>query len=51
VIARANGVDRILMICDEDNAGSRTVIEACGGQLESVVEDARPALIRRYWIG
>jgi predicted acetyltransferase len=51
VIARANGVDRVLMICDEDNAGSRTVIEACGGQLESVVEDARPALIRRYWIG
>jgi predicted acetyltransferase len=51
VIARANGVDRILMICDEDNAGSRTVIEACGGQLESGVEDTRPALIRRYWIG
>jgi predicted acetyltransferase len=51
VIARANGVDRVLMICDEDNAGSRTVIEACGGQFESVVEDARSTPIRRYWIG
>ena len=32
VIARAVGVDRVLMICDEDNAGSRAVIEACGGE-------------------
>ena len=30
VIARANGVGRVLMICDKDDAGSRTVIEACG---------------------
>ena len=50
VIARANGVGRVLMICDEGNAGSRTVIEACGGRLESVVKDARATPIRRYWI-
>lgn len=50
VIARANGVGRVLMICAEDNAGSRAVIEACGGRLESVVEDVRAASIRRYWI-
>jgi len=49
VIARANGVDRVLMICDEDNTGSRAVIEACGGQLESV-EVVRGTPIRRYWI-
>jgi len=36
------------MICDDDNAGSRTVIEACGGQLEPV-EDVRGTSIRRYW--
>ena len=30
VIARANGVDRVLVYCDEDNAGSRAVIESCG---------------------
>ena len=51
VIARANGVGRALVICDEDNAGSRGVIEACGGQLESIAEIAPAApRIRRYWI-
>ncbi|MCW2906488.1 MAG: acetyltransferase, family [Actinomycetia bacterium] len=52
IIARANGVGRVLVICDEDNAGSRGTIEACGGQLESIVEIAASApRIRRYWIG
>jgi predicted acetyltransferase len=51
IIARANGVGRVLVICDDDNAGSRAVIEACGGQLESVVQIAVTAPpIRRYWI-
>jgi predicted acetyltransferase len=51
IIARAEGVDRVLVTCDEDNAGSRTVIESCGGQLESVVDssDGGPPK-RRYWI-
>ena len=51
VIARANGVGRVLVICNEDNAGSRTVIEACGGQFESAGQDDRGRPIRRYWIG
>jgi len=51
IIARANGVGRALLICDEDNAGSRAVIEACGGQLEAIVQNAPEApRIRRYWI-
>ena len=52
VIARAAGVGRVLVTCDEDNIGSRTVIESCGGELESVVAtgDGLPP-IRRYWIG
>jgi predicted acetyltransferase len=51
IIARAEGIDRVLVTCDEDNAGSRTVIESCGGQLESVVNtgDGLPPK-RRYWI-
>jgi predicted acetyltransferase len=51
VIARAAGVGRVLVTCDEDNLGSRTVIERCGGQLESVVDlnDGRGPK-RRYWI-
>ena len=52
IIARAAGVDRVLVTCDEDNAGSRTVIESCGGQLDSVLDmgDGLPPK-RRYWIG
>jgi predicted acetyltransferase len=51
IIARANGVDRVLMYCDEDNAGSRAVIESCGGKLDCVTAiAAQPTPICRYWI-
>lgn len=51
IVARAAGVDRVLVICDEGNAGSATVIEAGGGTLESIIETApgEPRK-RRYWI-
>lgn len=51
IIARAAGVGRVLLFCDDDNAGSAAVIEACGGRLESVVRTApgTPPK-RRYWI-
>jgi predicted acetyltransferase len=55
VIARAEGVERVLVTCDDDNLASIAVIEACGGRLdpdqptaETAVEPA--ALMRRYWI-
>jgi predicted acetyltransferase len=49
VVARADGVDRALVTCDDDNIGSATVIEANGGVLEDVIEcDGVP--LRRYWI-
>jgi len=51
VIARANGVDRVLLTCDDDNAGSIAVIERCGGRLDSVIRLEDSAIpIRRYWI-
>jgi predicted acetyltransferase len=51
VIARASGIDRVLVTCDDGNIGSIAVIEACGGQLDSVIEIAPQApRIRRYWI-
>jgi predicted acetyltransferase len=51
VIARANGVERVLVNCDDDNVGSAAVIEACGGRLDSVTQaSSGTALIRRYWI-
>ena len=50
-VAGAVGVDRVLVCCDDDNAGSIAVIERCGGELESVTSaSATGTLTRRYWI-
>ncbi|MBB5893968.1 GNAT family N-acetyltransferase [Kutzneria kofuensis] len=43
--ARELGIDRALITCDEDNIGSRRVIEANGGVLEFAGDG-----IRRYWL-
>ena len=37
IIARANGVEQVLVTCDDDNLGSIAVIEACGGRLDCVI--------------
>src|ERR1700722_12433558 len=39
-IIRSLGVDRVLIFCDDDNAGSAAVIESNGGELESVSRTA-----------
>ena len=44
-LARALGIDGVLLTCDEDNAGSRATIEKNGGRYE----DTRNGK-RRYWI-
>ena len=43
------GVKEVLLTCDEDNLGSRNVIESQGGVLENSVE-YKSGFIRRYWI-
>lgn len=45
------GVERVLVTCADDNAGSAATIEACGGVLENVVQDGDGRPTRRYWIG
>ncbi len=51
VVARAGGVRDVLLTCAVDNVGSRTVIERCGGEFESVVHDRQEGVDkRRYWI-
>jgi predicted acetyltransferase len=51
IIARAFGTDRALVVCDDDNTASATVIERCGGVLESTLHSSRGGqLVRRYWI-
>jgi predicted acetyltransferase len=49
-LARGLGITSALVTCDDDNVGSRTVIESCGGVLESVGPSERPAgvAVRRY---
>ena len=44
-MARELGIERALVTCDEDNAGSRATIERNGG----IYEDTRNGK-RRYWI-
>ena len=43
--ARALGLERVLLTCDEDNAASRRTIERCGGVFDRMADDRR-----RYWI-
>lgn len=49
VVARAVGVDRVLVTCDDSNVGSITTIERCGGRLDPYWPLAEPHT-RRYWI-
>jgi predicted acetyltransferase len=49
-VAHQEGVDRVLVICDENNVGSATVIERCGGVLEGRATSDEGRVIRRYWI-
>ncbi|NNN00401.1 MAG: GNAT family N-acetyltransferase [Acidimicrobiaceae bacterium] len=49
-IARENGVQRVLVTCDDRNVASARVIERCGGVLEQVVAaDSTDVAFRRYW--
>lgn len=51
LIAAGFGIDRALVTCDDDNAGSARVIERRGGVLEDVVESgSHSAGKRRYWV-
>jgi len=50
MIARCEGVDRVLVTCDERNVGSATVIERAGGILEDIRLDPSGVPRRRYWI-
>ena len=52
VIARARGVDRVLVTCDDTNAASRATIERCGGRLDAdrPTFDTGNEIVRRYWI-
>jgi predicted acetyltransferase len=51
IIARAHGVGSALLNCDEDNRGSISVIERCGGRRDPQwLSTPGPVPKRRYWI-
>jgi predicted acetyltransferase len=50
VVARAEGVDAVLVTCDDDNPASAVVIERAGGVLDDVRRAPDGTKMRRYWI-
>jgi len=48
--AKKIGLSRVLITCDEDNMGSRKIIESSGGRLRDTVSEKQGKLTRRYWI-
>jgi len=50
VIARERGIQPILVTCDDNNYGSRSIIESCGGVLDSIELTVGGSPCRRYWI-
>jgi predicted acetyltransferase len=51
VVARAEGVDPVLLVCDEHNDTSAALIVAAGGVEEEPFRDEDGAVHRRFWIG
>ncbi len=52
VVIRAEGVDPVLVACDDDNVASSRTIERNGGVLESIAPPnyGEAESVRRYWI-
>ncbi|MCL9782006.1 GNAT family N-acetyltransferase [Vibrio sp. S4M6] len=49
--AQSLGIDSIMVTADDDNVGSRKVIEANGGRLENIVKSLDGDVqVARYWI-
>ena len=50
-IAKAAGIHNVLVTCDENNIGSKKIIEHNGGQFENAVHiDGSSVKTFRYWI-
>ena len=49
-VARQEGMDRVLVTCDEHNEGSRQTILSNGGRMEDTRYAANGLGVQRYWI-
>jgi predicted acetyltransferase len=50
IIARSEGIDDVLVTCDDDNLASAAIIERLGGVMEDIRDDPEGPPKRRYWI-
>jgi predicted acetyltransferase len=50
IIARSEGIDDILVTCDEDHVVSAHIIEQLGGALDDIRTEPDGQSKRRYWI-
>ena len=50
VVARAEGVERVLLVCDEPNTASVAVILGSGGVEEAPFVDELGEVHRRFWV-
>ncbi len=48
-LAKARGIRRLLITCEDGNPASACVLEKNGFQLENIVRSAAGTAIRRYW--
>ena len=48
-IARADGIEEVVVTCDVGNVGSAAVIERCGGVLDSVADDPVEGVAKRRY--
>src|SRR5438128_907252 len=49
-LAPAEGLDRVLLVCVDDNLASIKTIERHGGVLEQTVSGDGGVRVRRYWV-
>ena len=50
-IAKTAGIHNVLVTCDENNIGSKKIIEYNGGQFENAIHINGSAIKKlRYWI-
>jgi predicted acetyltransferase len=47
--ASSLGIERVLLVCGDENVASASTIERCGGILEDIAHTEKGSL-RRYWI-
>jgi predicted acetyltransferase len=46
----SEGLDRVLVTCDDDNVASSRTIENCGGVLDDRRTKPTGEVVRRYWV-